>query len=112
MELETREISGAVVIEISGEINVGNAPRIREEVTRLIGSGKHVLLINMGGVEAIDSSGIGALVHTLTNIKKVKGTLKICAISPPVRRILELMKLPAIFDIYESEDEAVASLNS
>ena len=110
MDLETRDIDGVIILDIEGEINLNNAPNIRDLADKLIAEGKDKIIVNMESVDAIDSSGIGALVYILKKLKEADGTLKICALSAATRRIMELMKLNRVFSIHDSEDEALAAM--
>lgn len=66
-------------------------------------------MINLDKVSYIDSSGIGALISSLSNLKKYQGGLKICNVSGSVRKVFELTKLTSFFEIYDSEQEAISA---
>jgi Anti-anti-sigma regulatory factor (antagonist of anti-sigma factor) len=66
-------------------------------------------VINLDKVSYIDSSGIGALISSLSNLKKYQGGLKICNVSGSVRKVFELTKLTSFFEIYDSEQEAISA---
>jgi anti-sigma B factor antagonist len=111
MEINQRSKGETVVLDISGEIDLYNAPEIKDIINQLIEEQKYCVVINLEKVSYIDSSGIGALISSLSNLKKYQGGLKIINVYASVRKVFELTKLTSFFEIYDSEDEAVASFN-
>jgi anti-sigma B factor antagonist len=109
MELNNREQDGIVLLEINGEIDLYNAPEIKEFINHCIEEKKFRIIINLARVSYIDSSGIGALISSTSGLKKHNGGLKILHVSGSVRKVFELTKLMSFFEIYESEAEAMAS---
>jgi len=67
------------------------------------------LLLNMKNVTYISSSGLGALVSLMKRLGRQEGIMKICCLQPDVREVFEVMQLTKIFEIFETEEEAVAS---
>lgn len=111
MEINQRSKGETVVLDISGEIDLYNAPEIKDIINQLIEEQKYCVVINLEKVSYIDSSGIGALISSLSNLKKYQGGLKIINVYASVRKVFELTKLTSFFEIFDSEDEAVASFN-
>lgn len=111
MEIITREVEsvGVVILDIKGEIDLYNAPEIKDTIKNQIDSGKKKIIINLKEVSYIDSSGIGALISSLSNLKKVGGGLKILHVYDSVKKVFELTKLTSFFEIFDSEDDAVGS---
>ncbi len=109
MEIQQREKDGVVILDIQGEIDLYNAPEIKETIQKLIDQQKYNVLINLAKVSYIDSSGIGALISSLSNLKKYQGALKITNVYASVKKVFELTKLTSFFEIYDSEEEALAS---
>ncbi len=112
MEINKRFSNGVVILDITGEIDLYNAPEIKDIVNSLIEDKHFNLVINLEKVSYIDSSGIGALISSLSNLKKYQGGLKIINVFASVRKVFELTKLTSFFEIYDEEPEAVASFNS
>ena len=98
MEITKREKNGISILDINGEIDLYNAPEIKEIINGLIAEQKTNVIINLEKVSYIDSSGIGALISSLSNLKKYQGGLKIINVFASVRKV---------FEIYDSEDEAL-----
>ena len=112
MEIKNREIEGVSIFDIDGEIDLYNAPNIKKEVENCMQKGNKKITINLKNVSYIDSSGIGALISILSNLKKVGGELKLLHVYDSVKKVFELTKLTSFFQIYENEDEVIADFNS
>ncbi|MBV6494357.1 MAG: Anti-sigma-B factor antagonist [Turneriella sp.] len=108
MEISQREKDGITILDIQGEIDLYNAPEIKDIIQKLIESQKYNVIINLEKVSYIDSSGIGALISSLSNLKKYQGGLKIINVYASVKKVFELTKLTSFFEIYESEAEALS----
>lgn len=109
MEINRREVESVTVLDISGEIDLYNAPEIKDIIAKLIEEQKYNVIINLEKVSYIDSSGIGALISSLSNLKKYQGSLKIINVYASVKKVFELTKLTSFFEIYDSEEQAFAS---
>ncbi len=109
MEINRREVGEIVVFDITGEIDLYNAPEIKEKIKEEMNKNKVNIIINLDKVTYIDSSGIGVLISSLSNLKKVGGALKLINVYASVRKVFELTKLTSFFDIYDSEADAITS---
>ncbi len=108
MDISQREKDSIVVLDIQGEIDLYNAPEIKDTIQKLIDAQKYNIIINLEKVSYIDSSGIGALISSLSNLKKYQGGLKIINVYASVKKVFELTKLTSFFEIYDTEEEALA----
>ena len=109
MTISLEEKSGISVLRIEGEVDLYNAPQIKDTVRKQIEGGKNQILINLRAVSYIDSSGIGALISSLSNVKKAGGVLKISDIQGSVRKVFELTKLTGFFEIFDNEEMALGT---
>lgn len=109
MEIEKRENNEIQILDVNGEIDLYNAPEIKDLINKLIDEKKYSVIINLDRVSYIDSSGIGALISSLSNLKKYQGGLKIINVSGSVRKVFELTKLTSFFEIYDNEQDAIAA---
>ena len=109
MEINRRESGEIVIFDINGEIDLYNAPEIKENIKEEMNKTKVNIIINLDKVSYIDSSGIGVLISSLSNLKKVGGALKLINVYASVRKVFELTKLTSFFDIYDSEADALAA---
>ncbi len=111
MEIQQKTEGSVEVISISGEIDLYNAPDIKKLIQALIAENKVKVVIDFDKVTYIDSSGIGAMISSLSNLKKQGGMLKISNIHDSVKKVFELTKLTSFFQIFASQEEAVTSFN-
>lgn len=109
MDITKRTKDDVVILDIAGEIDLYNAPEIKDIISSLIEEKKFNVIINLEKVTYIDSSGIGALISSLSNLKKYQGGLKIINVFASVRKVFELTKLTSFFEIYDSEEQAIES---
>ncbi len=82
---------------------------LRTAIRRLLGDGKKKILLNLGSVGYIDSSGIGELVSSFTAVNKENGTLKLLNLTQKIQDLLAITKLLTVFDVYDSESDALSS---
>lgn len=111
MDIQEKEQNGIVILDIQGEIDLYNAPDIKSFILKKIESQKYNIIINLQEVSYIDSSGIGALISSLSNLKKYQGTLKITNIHDSVKKVFELTKLTSFFEIFDNAEAALDSYN-
>ena len=98
--------SGVVVIRPEGRLNMSVAPDLRDQLRRLVESGNTKLVVDLSGVEAIDSSGLGALISGLKAARQDGGDLRIAGAGGQVTSVLELTNLDRILRSHESAERA------
>jgi anti-sigma B factor antagonist len=110
MQSAARQIGGVTILDISGRITVGEGNIILREIVRdLAEKGAKAIVLNLGEVQYVDSSGIGELVKAHASIRKQGGQLKLANLNKRVHDLLELTRLSAVFDIQKDEASAVKS---
>lgn len=110
MKASTRQVSGVTIVDMSGRITLGEGSVIlREAVKDLLGKGQKKILLNLGDVSYIDSSGIGELVSAFTSVRNQGGELKLLNLTKKVHDLLQITKLYTVFDIKDDEASAVQS---
>ena len=110
LNINERQAGDVTVLDMSGRVTIGEGSvALRTGIRRLLEEGKKKILLNMGGVGYIDSSGIGELVSSFTAINKDGGQLKMLNLTQKLRDLLAITKLLTVFDVYESESEALNS---
>ena len=110
MKITKREKNGVTILEVEGKVTIGKGDVVlREAVLQAIGEGPAKLLINLGEVTTIDSSGVGELVSAYTTVTNRGGKLKLVNMPPKVSDILQITQLITVFEAFETEDEAVKS---
>ena len=107
LTIASREVDGVTVLDLSGRITLGEGSvQLREAIRDLISKGSRTILLNMGDVNYIDSSGIGELVSAFTSVRREGGELKLLKLTKKVHDLLQITKLYTVFDV--KDDEAVA----
>lgn len=105
-----RETSGVTVVDVSGRITLGEgSAMLREMVRDLLNKGQKRIVLNLGDVNYIDSSGIGELVSGFTTVKNQGGELKLLNLTKKVHDLLQITKLYTVFDVHSDENAAVTS---
>ena len=99
-------------LELSGELDYHSSPELREKLTELTSKQAPKILVNLAGVDYMDSSGIATFVEAFQKTKRYQGRLILAALTPTVRGVFEIAKLDSIFEITPSIAEAVASLGT
>ncbi len=106
----TREKDGVTILDLKGKITLGEGSvQIRDAVRVLVGKGKKNILLHLGDVNYIDSSGLGELVAAYTTAKNQGAALKLLQLTKKVHDLLQLTKLYTVFDVYDDETTAIAS---
>jgi anti-sigma B factor antagonist len=112
LSFETREVGRVTMVRCNGRIvSGGESESLRAHVAWLLRDRRSIVL-HLGEVEFVDSSGLGTMVRALTSARQVRGDLKLCNVPEPVRKVLEMTRLTAVFDVHESEEKAVAAFYS
>jgi anti-sigma B factor antagonist len=94
------------VIAVSGEIDVYTAPRLREKIISLVEAGRYELIIDLEGVEFLDSTGLGVLVGGLKRVRQHDGGIELVCTQSRILRIFRITGLSRVFDIYNTVEEA------
>jgi anti-sigma B factor antagonist len=120
MELETKNIGGITVIELTGRMTVDNIYSLTKSIERNVypftgriedsaGKSSSSVILDMAGVEAIDSSGIGTILFLAKKCRALGGDLKIASVPPEVKMVIQIVNFDKIFHIFNTLDDAVKS---
>jgi anti-sigma B factor antagonist len=110
MSTSIRELGGVTIVDISGRIQLGEeSAALRDLVYDLLSKGHKKILFNLGDVNYIDSSGLGALVSSFTSARKQGGELKLLNLTDRVTDLMQMTKLYTVFDVRDDEAVAVKS---
>ena len=108
MKASTRQVDGITIVDLSGRITLGEGSVIlRDTVRDLVAKGNKKILLNLGDVNYIDSSGIGELVSAFTSVRNQGGELKLLNLTKKVHDLLQITKLYTVFDVKDDEASAV-----
>ena len=110
LTIASREVDGVIVLDLNGRITLGEGSvQLRDAIRGLISKGEKNILLNMGDVNYIDSSGLGELVSAFTTAKNQQADVKLLSLTKKVHDLLQLTKLYTVFDIKDDEASAIAS---
>lgn len=112
LSLRDRAASHMTVVEVGGEIDVYTAPSLRDHLVGLINSGNHQLVVDLAGVDFLDSTGLGVLVGALKRVRENGGSLLLVCTQERLLRIFRITGLAKVFPIFSSIEDAVASQDS
>ncbi len=105
-----RQTAGVTIVDLSGRITLGeSSSALRETVRDLLHKGQKKILLNLGDVSYIDSSGIGELVSGFTTVRNHGGDLKLLNLTKKVHDLLQITKLYTVFDVHGDEATALRS---
>ncbi len=108
----TRQVGSVTIVDISGRIELGEeSAAVRNVVGGLLSAGNKKILLNLAGVDYIDSSGLGALVSAFTTARKQGGELKLLNLTDKASDLMQVTKLYTVFDIANDEAQAVKSFD-
>jgi anti-sigma B factor antagonist len=113
MKATNRIVEGVAVVDMSGRITLGEGSVVlRDSIRDLIGKGNKKILLNLGDVTYIDSSGIGELVSAFTAVRREGGELKLLNLTKKVHDLLQITKLYTVFDIKDDEATAIKAFGT
>lgn len=108
MKSNSRRVDGITIMDLSGRITLGEGSVVlRDQIREVLGKGEKKILLNLGDVTYIDSSGIGELVSAFTTVRNQGGELKLLNLTKKVHDLLQITKLYTVFDVKDDEASAV-----
>src|SRR4051812_29949006 len=110
-DLSEKELDDtSVVLRVLGEIHATTAPEFSEQLNDAISNGKSGVILDLTGVEFIDSTGLSVLLNGLRRVTRARGTMVLACANPTVLRLFEITKLDSTFEILPSCEEAIERL--
>ena len=110
VKLNTRQVGDVTVVDVAGLITLGEgSSALRDALRDMINKNQKKILLNLGEVNYIDSSGIGELVSGFTTVTNSGGQLKLLNLNKRVKDLLQITKLYTVFDVHEDEAGAIRS---
>lgn len=110
MKASTRTVDNVEIINLQGKITIGAGDtQLREVISNAVSAGRTNILLDLSGVTTIDSSGIGELVGSYTTVTNRGGKLKLLHLPAKLNELLHVTQLITVFEVYENEQEALAS---
>jgi anti-sigma B factor antagonist len=111
MDITVTQQGSVSILILRGKLDLANAGQLKTTAKSLMEQGRCLLHLDMSGVEFINSSGLGALVSLMKEIRVHKGRLTLSGLAPYVNEIFEITQLSHVFEIFMDIDEAIASYN-
>ena len=112
LNITGRQMDDVNILDLDGKILLGETNRqLHEAIYELIAEGKNRVVLNLEKVSSIDSSGLGEIVASFSTLAKAGGTLKLVNIPERVTDVMTVTKLYTVFDVYDSEADAVNSFD-
>lgn len=112
LQIEERRTGDVTVLALSGEMLVDDGDlALRQRIHELLDQGQAKILVDLAGVTHIDSAGVGMLVAKQKTVRERGGDVKLMHLTDRSQRLLALMKLASVFEVFENEDEAIRSFS-
>lgn len=110
LDVKERQAGDVTILDLTGAIRMGEGSiSLRNAIRGLVDGNNNKILINLAGVKYMDSSGIGELIANYTTISRGDGQLKLLNLTDKIKDLLVITKLLTVFDVFESEAEALNS---
>ncbi len=110
VKITNRQVGDVTVIDVSGRITLGEgSSALRDALRDIVAKGHKKILLNLGDVSYIDSSGIGELVAGFTSVSNQGGQLKLLGLTKRVKDLLQITKLYTVFEVHDDEAGAIRS---
>jgi anti-sigma B factor antagonist len=113
MKVTERQVNGVTILDLNGRITLGDETALlRNAIRDVISDGRKNVLLNLSGVPYIDSSGIAELVSAIAAVRREGGDVKLLNLTRKVRDTVEILKLGAIFELFDDEAAAVKAFTT
>ena len=110
MKVTQREVDGVTILDLSGRLTLGSGTAVLHETLKdLIQNGHKNIVLNLGDVTYMDSTGLGELVSAYASARKQSGDIKLLNLTKRTHDLLEITKLYTVFDVYEDEERAISA---
>ena len=109
LEIEEHQVEGVTILALKGRITVGEVTPVREKITQLLAEGRNNIVLDLEHVDYIDSTGLGNVVISYSQVQKAGGALKLLNLNRRNVELLALTRLHTIFEVFAQETDAVNS---
>ena len=110
MKIEERSAGNVIILDVSGQIKLSQGDiMLKDKIQSVVHQGHKNILLNLAGVEYVDSAGLGEIVGAHTTVARAGGKMKLLNLTKKMRDLLSITKLVTVFDTFDSEQEAVKS---
>ena len=110
MTIQERVVGSVTILDLNGKLVLGDGDMLlKDKIHSLVFQGHKQIILNLGGVSYVDSSGLGALVASFVTAKNNSGQIKLVSLTKRLQDLLAIAKLLTVFDCYDSDEEAINS---
>ena len=110
LRMTDKDVNGVCVVLLHGRIVLGEESHfLREKLKSLVAEGKKKIVLNLAGVDYIDSTGLGTLVAAHVSTKTQGGSVRLCQLGKKFHEVMQMTKILTVFDVYDTEAQAVSS---
>ena len=107
LSLSEEQHGDLTVVKVAGEVDVYTAPKLRDKIMDVVSKGRHDLVIDLGRVEFLDSTGLGVLVGGVKRVRSQDGSLALVCDKEQILKVLRITGLTKVFPIYDTLEEAL-----
>ena len=111
MKIESRRVDDVHVLDIDGKLTIDDGSAVYDAILAALGAGERKILLDLEGITALDSSGVGDLMAGYASAKNRGATLKLLRLAPKVGEVLKITQLIGFFEIFEDEGAAIRSFD-
>ena len=113
MHIQERAVGSVTILDLKGKLIHGDGDDLlRDKIHSLLHQGRKNVVINLGGVDYIDSAGLGEMVSSLTTMRRDGGSIKLLNLTKRVQDLLAITRLLTVFEAFNSEKDVVSSFSS
>lgn len=112
MDIKIERIGKHVLVRLAGRLDITQSDEVETALSKDVQNGEGDMIINLGQISYISSSGIRIFVGMVRELGRQGRKLKLCNITPPVKKVFDVVELMDLFEVYNTEEEAVASLKN
>jgi anti-sigma B factor antagonist len=110
LDVKERQAGDVTILDLTGAVRIGEGSiALRNAIRGLVDGGKSKILLNLSGVKYMDSSGIGEMIANYTTVSRGGGQLNLLNLTDKIKDLLVITKLLTVFDVYDSESDALNS---
>jgi anti-sigma B factor antagonist len=111
LDIKINRIRKHVIVKLAGRLDITQSDEVESQLAKDVLSGEGDIIIDLGSISYISSSGIRIFVGMVRELNKQGRKLKLCSITPPVKKVFDVVELLDLFDVYDDEESAVSSLD-
>ena len=109
--VERQDNANISVIHLSGFLDLHTVPKFEDAIQELVNENRYRILVNLKKLDYISSAGLGVFMGFIEDIRENKGDIKLSNLSPRVFKVFDLLGFPALFEIYDEEEQAINKFN-